>query len=225
MQQHKIIRIIIAAITCILLVGCTEYWGKNDGFYGNLDMRVSDSGRKAFAGQYFWDGTMNDLVIDVPDEFGKAKVLGIGGFIGSGASVPFMIMPQYPGFEVDKNPELKNKLSDEEKKAYAAKSHLNKLIVFYKGPEKKKYDAPIAYKELVFTLNIGKNVNRIHTFLGNDYIGIRQKNRKIIFYAPVVRVNCPPENKTFYSKDGKLYYKKDGKLVDSFNYQGSVKFP
>jgi hypothetical protein len=43
----------------------------------------------------------------------------------------------------------------------------------------------------------------------------------IVFYHPIVFVNCSEENELFYSKDGKLYHKKTDELIAVWDYAAS----
>ena len=76
------------------------------------------------------------------------------------------------------------------------------------------------YKDITFTINIGKNVSGTGPHISDYSIleeiykdGIIQSDGSILVYRPALYFNVDPENETYYAEDGVLYTKADGKPV------------
>lgn len=214
---------IAAAFMLVLsvLTACTGYSGKHDGFYGNLDIKVSNFKLSAYAGAFYWDGTKADLQITVPDKFKGAEVGRLGGHFGTGVPDPFRIEMQTPFFELRRNGKLET-MSDEEKAAFLKDSPLNRYFTGYGYPDKSKYDVPFTVEELAFKLSIGRYVKKLYIEDITNYIGFRRQDKSIVFYLPVFDIECSPDNEVFYSKDGRLYKRADSSLITDFRYPGAL---
>ena len=76
------------------------------------------------------------------------------------------------------------------------------------------------YKDITFTINIGKNVSSIHETISeynilydiNSY-GILQPDGTVLVYRAALYFNVDPDNKTYYAEDGVLYKTADGQPV------------
>ncbi|MBO4927227.1 MAG: hypothetical protein J5379_03125 [Clostridiales bacterium] len=100
----------------------------------------------------------------------------------------------------------------------------------YKGLEESKYEVPVSFEKIVFTLKLGKNIGEIHTQYVSgtvrkdaNYIGVTQEDGSVIFYQVFFEVECSQKNKTYYSEDGKLYNSSDNKKVDSLPHMDDLK--
>ena len=65
----------------------------------------------------------------------------------------------------------------------------------------------------MFTLHIGKNISDVTYFGEEGYMGKKNGDGSYVFYRPVYRFECDPENPVMYSRDGMLYFRKDGSPV------------
>lgn len=214
-------------MTALLLVwsaaGCTGYSGKRDGFYGNLDIKVSNFKLSSYAGAFYWDGTKADLQITVPDKFSNVRVGGLGGYYGTGVPDPFRIQVQEPNFALWRKE--KSGAVSEEDKAYLLNNEkrLRNYFNEYAYPDPSRYEVPVSLEELIFKLHIGRFVEKLYVSRSLTYIGRVRQDKSIVFYAPVVYIDCSPDNRVFYSKEGRLYRRADDSLVDDFNYPGALK--
>lgn len=207
---------------CSAVSGCTGYSGKHDGFYGNLDIKVSNFKLSSYAGAFYWDGTQSDLQISVPDKFNNVRVGSLGGYFGTGVPDPFRIQVQDPKFALWRA-EKSGTVSEEQKaELLNNEKRLENYFNEYAYPDPGKYEVPVSLEELVFKLHIGRFVEKLHVDKYMSYVGWVQKDKSIVFYAPVVYIECSPDNRVFYAKDGKLYRRADNSLVDNFNYPGAL---
>lgn len=78
-------------------------------------------------------------------------------------------------------------------------------------------EAQYEVMDLPYVLNIGKNVDTI-VYVVNRYYPNIEEDGSVVFYHPVVSINCSEENKHFYSENGKLYNRKTQELVEDFYY-------
>ena len=191
--RRFIARTVPAVLALVMLIqsGCTGFSGKRDGFSGNLSIRVSDSGGRAFAAEYYWNGDVSEdaLIITVPDEFKGTQVTSLGGYIGTGVPTPFRIVPstQHP-----EKPETE---------------HADFLAYGSYEPDSARQVS------LEFTLNIGKNIKTINSVVGGKF-AIRAEDGSVTEYTIGFCVKCAEDNPTFYSKDGVLYRRSDDSRVE-----------
>ncbi|MBQ3497704.1 MAG: helix-turn-helix transcriptional regulator [Clostridia bacterium] len=73
-------------------------------------------------------------------------------------------------------------------------------------------------QNVVFKLNIGKNINQIRNVDMDTYYPHINEDGSLTFYHPVVDIYCSKDNEYFYSKDGKLFNKKTNELITDFAY-------
>ena len=204
--MKKFLTIIILICVCFSLSGCffeeisllysdLEY---NDGFL----IAVNESAKCCFVGHYDCTEYVESAEITIPDEYNGMPIKRIGGYYGRGVPTPFAI-------------------------SLSSDDYMN-------APEGSKYDAVFSniesfdisedytVKEIVFTLNIGKNIDTVEFVDGDSYFPHINDDESITFYHPVVWINCSEENKFFYSKDGKLYNKSTNSLISDFAYSESL---
>ena len=86
--------LILYGLCLLFLTGCTGYDGKNDLEEGGIFYRVSSSGRKAFAQVIYWDLDPAHREFVIPDRVGKAQVVSLGGFYGTGVPCPLQVSPR-----------------------------------------------------------------------------------------------------------------------------------
>lgn len=221
LKLKRVLFLAAVLLLCSAVTACTGYSGKHDGFNGNLDIKVSNFKLRAYAGAFYWDGTKADLQITVPDKFNGAEVGGLGGFFGTGVPDPFRIEVQSPFFALRRDHKL-DIMSEAEKEAFLKSSSLNRFFTEHSFPDKSRYDAPVIMEELVFKLSIGRYVEKLYIEDHAFYIGEKQPDKSIVFYLPVFNIECSPENKLYYSKDGKLYKRADNSLITEFRYPGAL---
>ena len=171
---------------------------------------------------------MESLVIDIPDVTDHdEKITELGGFANIGVPAWFKISlkPFDDGFEPWTGPygkpipEGTREWEDAENARieYMKQNPLYGRIVTYEGDDESLYDAPISFEQLIFTINLGKNINSIEIDAGIDgkeYIGIRKDDGSIVFYKPAIYFNCNEQNETFYARDGILYSLKTNEKLD-----------
>ena len=194
--------ILVIMLLCIGLKGCPDKntalnyseHAESDGFYIAVNKRANC----CFVGYYDCKEYTDNMEITIPDEYKSIPVKRIGGYFGRGYPVPFGISMG----------DLYNNVPEG--------SEYNAV---YSG-DIRQYDFEDNYsvENLVFTVNIGKNIDTIVNVDMDVYYTNINKDGSITFYHPVVYVNCSDENKHFYSKSGKLYYKETNELVSDFSY-------
>ncbi len=177
-----------------VLAGCHAY----DGPYEqNGDFTVKYNQQKQFATvvEWKWDGDLGNTVIEIPDKTDDGVVIdGMGGVLGSNA--PRLVFFVKTGDEVE-----------------------------WKGTDPANYkDVNVSFDEVVFTLKIGKNVEKVwmsyssEESQGKNYIPVVQEDGSVIFYHVFFEVECSAENKKYYSKNGKLYDTKSNNKVEGISY-------
>ena len=203
MKKFLVILLSISVMFCLsgcFFDGVSSFYSNHaevDGFYIGIN-KISNC---CFVGDYRCTEYTDNLEITIPDEYEDIPVKRIGGYYGRGVPTPFSIS-----------------LSD---------SYMN-------AAEGSKYDSIFCgdinefeiledhvIEDVVFNLNIGKNIEIIEFVTMDEYYPHINDNGSITFYHPVVNINCSDENKHFYSKDGKLYDKKTDELISDFAYAAS----
>ena len=167
----------------LLACGCTGYDSADSVRRDDLLYYIHKSGKKAYVCEYYWDLDPEHTDIYIPDEIDGAVVDRIGGFMGTGVPCPF---------NVD---------SDEDGCLHVVR------------PEEREFDAPCEWRDIVFTLHIGKNITDATYFAQMGYLGKKNDDGSYILYRPVYRMECDPDNPVMYSEDGMLYFREDGKYV------------
>lgn len=90
--------------------------------------------------------------------------------------------------------------------------------VTYTDPSNINITDPYVVEDLVFVLNIGKNIQSIQSATFDRYYPSFDDTGSLVFYHPVVYVVCSEQNDTFFSNDGVLYYKSTESKVLEFDY-------
>lgn len=168
-----------------------------DGFYISIN-KTSSCG---FVGEYNCKEYTENMEITLPDDYEGIPIKRIGGYYGRGVPRPFSIsladlyMNAPEGSEYDS--------------------------VFVGGINEFEIPEEYVIEDVVFHLNIGKNIETIEYVSMKTYYPHINDDGSITFYHPVVNINCSDENKYFYSKDGKLYDKKTDELIFDFEYMAS----
>ncbi len=182
MKSRKAIRLAVFLPLLLLLVSCTGsitgYTGK-EAVQGQVLYRLSDRGKEAFASVCTWDLDPTHTSFDIAGEIEGSKVIALGGYTGTGVANPFVI------------------------EAEPAKKELRSS-----DPALEQWEVPVTWEDLVFTIYVGKNVEKIGCRREGLYYGVETEDG-IRFYRPVCYFVCDEANPTLYSKDGVLYLRKD----------------
>lgn len=176
--------ILLIAITLIYFACLPSY--RSSDLPNGLRVDISEMKNYAVAKAYSWDGTKQGMTIDIPDEAEGYPVRALGRD-PRGA--------EYSWFY----PELPRQMTD---------------YIFGSPFVHGKSEYPYDMHELVFTVNLGKSVEKVYGGF-SQYYG--KKGDVTTVYWPTIYFCCDEENRTFYARDGKLYYKKDDSLVEGFN--------
>ena len=145
---------------------------------------LTSNGKTAFASEYKWDVSENPVEIVIPETANGAVVKKLGGFFGTGVPSPFCIAGE-TGY------------------SYSAYD-----------PFTEKYGAPMRIQEVPFTIHLPKTLEEIDHVTNSGWFGSRNENGELVFLRPIVRFECDPDNKTFYTKAGLVYQTEDDSLVD-----------
>lgn len=164
-----------------------------DGF----GVSVNEMANCCFVGAYTCGEYVENQEITVPDAYDGKPVTKLGGFYGRGVSVPFHIS-------------LEGYMNAPTGDTYAN--------AFYGDIREFQISDDYTVENLVFVLNIGKNVKEIGNVETDVYCPHVNADGSITFYHPVVRIRCAEENRYFYSEDGKLYNRKTNELISAFAY-------
>ena len=200
LKTTKILQMIFPFVLIgLIILGCTGYNNATHGTCGNFDTVISGNGSRGFVTTYHWSGDPNDNVITVPDTDGNGADIVKLGGY-FGTGVPAM-------FEVE-GPKCK----------YG-----------YLGTDASQYEVPVEFKDQIFTLRIGENIDEVNSNLYLEgqadpfpYIGVEQADGSVVFYRILFHVECDSKNTEFYSKDGQLFLKEDNSLVRSLPYEQDV---
>lgn len=234
----------------LLLTACTGYNNSTslteNGFY----YHISSNGKEAIVAYYEWDGTEDTAVITIPNTLSNgATVNSLGGFIGIGVPVNFNIKYKFDWPELPKSSKTMSEEEIEAfYRDYADEhpdelfGHLVKLdtlvgdaasgsavsadngegneVAGSEGSSESIDPEKVVYKDITFTINIGKNISKTGPYMLeygifheiNQY-GIERPDGSILVYRPSLYYNVDPENTTFYAEDGVLYRTADGKPV------------
>ena len=181
-KQARSFRIAAFLLTVLLLGGCSGYitgYSDKEAVQGKVRYCISDRGARAFAAACTWDLDPAHTEFDIAGEIEGAQVTGLGGYIGTGVPNPFVI---------------------------EADSGLKAITCA--DPAVEKWEVPVTWQDLEFTIYVGKNVTKIGCTRESLYYGLETEDG-ITLYRPVCRFVCDEANPTLYSKDGVLYLRKD----------------
>lgn len=194
----------IALLLCltVFLSGClfeessffyTDYV-EVDGF----EIAINKVANCCFVGAYDCTEYTENLEITIPVDYNGIPIKRIGGYSGTGFPAPFSISL----FTLYVN-------ASEESEYYGT---------FVGDAVKCGSSEEYTVEDVVFTLNIGKNIEVIEYVEMDAYYPHINDDGSITFYHAVVNITCSDENEHFYSKDGKLYDKKTNELISDFAY-------
>ena len=213
----------------LLLTACTGYNNSTSVTENGVEYNISSNHKEAMVESYQWNGEEDTTVITIPDTLSDGTpVTSIGGFIGIGVPVSFRIEYEVNWPEEPRNWKI---MSEEERNAfykdYTDKhpdelfGHLETVNPAYSSTGDTDIDPDrIVYRDITFTVNIGKNVSSTGMQMSEYSIfekinryGIKKPDGSILVTRPTLYYNVDPENKTFYAEDGVLYTIADGKPV------------
>ena len=241
---------IIVLLAAVLLTACTGYNNSTslteNGFY----YHISSNRKEAIVAYYEWDGKEDTAVNTIPDTLSNgATVNSLGGFIGIGVPVNFNIKYKFDWPELPKSSKTMSEEEIEAFYRDYADEHPNELFghlvkldtldgdaasgsavsadngegneaAVSEGSSESINPEKIVYKDITFTINIGKNISKTGPYMLeygifseiNRY-GIERPDGSILVYRPSLYYNVDPENTTFFAKDGALYRTADGSPV------------
>ncbi len=203
--MKKLYAFIISIVFVVCLSGCfveeisvfyTDL-GEKDGF----TIAVNETGNCCFVSQYNCTEYTENQEILIPDEYEGTPITRIGGYYGKGGPMPFVISVS---------------------ELYMNAPEESRYHTVFSG-DISKFDFPDEYnvENLVFNLNMGKNIEVIKNVTMDVYYPHINEDGSVTFYHPVVNINCSEENEYFYSENGKLYDKKTDELITEFAYANS----
>lgn len=82
---------ILAVFLCSCLDGALMYGDKTKNV-DNIEYFMHSFRKCCFAGAYTWTSDSNQATVTIPDTCDGYRVTSLGGFIGSGAPCPFMVL-------------------------------------------------------------------------------------------------------------------------------------
>jgi len=83
---------VLAVFLLIFLRDCSLFYGNKDIESDDLVYYTHDIFRTCFAGNYTWPSDTDCAVLDIPDTCDGYRVTALGGYIGSGAPCPFVVI-------------------------------------------------------------------------------------------------------------------------------------
>lgn len=172
------------------------YFYSYAGEYNGFGIEVNKLANCCFVSGYTCTEYTEGMEITIPDDYNGIPIKRVGGFSGIGAPSPF-------GIDLSQ--------------LYMNAPEGSEFDMIWRYPDD---ELSVAYtiENVVFQLNIGKNIEEIDFVFMDDYYPHINEDGTVTFYHPVVYITCSEENTTFYSKDGKLYYKSTNALVEDFAY-------
>ena len=205
--MRKIFAVILSICLTFCLSGCFfeevsllySDGVKIDGFY----VGINKTSKCCFVGNYSCTEYTENLEITIPDNYEGMPIKRIGGYFGRGVPMPFSVSLA----------DLYMNAPEDSIFAAIFSGDINKLEII----KNENY----VIEDVVFTLNIGKNIEIVEFVDMDKYYPHINDDGSITFYHSVVNINCSDENKHFYSKDGKLYDKKTDELISDFAYVAS----
>ncbi len=194
--MKRISAFVFAFIVMLSFTGCElldgmSYLYTDKVNVDNLCICINDTADCCFAGAYSCEEYTDGMEITIPDEYDGKPIKRIGGYYARGVPVPFW-------FDMSA---LYTSSADD----------------VYGFDMSTVDEAQYKVVDLPYILNIGKNVDSI-VYVENYYYGNVEEDGSVVYYHPVVSINCSEDNKTFYSENGRLYSKTDNTLVEDFDY-------
>ena len=207
---------LLFVLSALLFTACTGY---NDSKYiteGSMGYELSGNRSEAMAKDFFWDGDESNTVIDIPDELSDGTpVKKLGGFTGIGVPANFEISYDKTIEKVilsDLNIVNGDAIADTDADP-VSQAAVNADV------SDGKEEAVVVYKDITFTINVGKNVAKIGNMVKHNICynissyGIRQDDGTVLVYRPTLYFNVAPLNTAFYAEDGVLYKRDTGEPV------------
>ena len=200
--MRKILIFILSIVLTFCLSGCVleeicllySALQEKDGFI----IAINETANCCFVGGYKCTEYTEDFEIIIPDNYNGIPIKRIGGYFGTGVPTPFSISLADLYMNAPKDSDYN--------------------AIFHGNLNEFKIIEDYVIEDVVFNLNIGKNIEIIEFVLMDVYYPHINDDGSITFYHSVVNINCSEENKHFYSKDGKLYNKKNNELISDFAY-------
>ena len=181
----------------LLFTGCPDYTESEAELVGNIKYCNSHDGKTALVYSVVWDGNEENTVFEIPDTYNGKDLVSMGAKV--------------TGFRVE---------SDSQYWFY------NQKIGSNSETEQVNVDmSAVEMKDIVFTLKIGKNIREIRAAYSQrvpSYLVFKRESG-FVMYRVLFNIECPEDNKTFYSRDGKLYKRSNDELLDEFTYYTDVK--
>ena len=185
---------IFVAFFMLLINGIAPEYNGPEKQIGNFQVKLNTSEKRAYKAivtEWHWDGNLNHLVIEVPDQYSEDIVIEKIG-------------------EKDHGP-----------KTIFFTTHLTEdapdNITIVTSPDTYVESLPpgtkVTYEELEFTLVIGKNIKEA-VVRGLPYFAFENEDGSVTIYRTRIYVVCSPDNPYFYSQDGKLYVRSTGALCE-----------
>ena len=198
--MKKFYAIVLSLCLTIFLSGCalegTSFFYTDYVEVDGFTICINKVANCCFVSHYECTEYTENLEVTIPDDYNGIPIKRIGGSSGTGLPAPFDI---------------------------------SLFTLYVNVPEGSEYDAifssdavecedfEYAVEDVVFILNIGKNIEVVE-YVEDFYYPHINDDGSITFYHAVVSINCSDENKYFYSKDGKLYDNKTNELISDFTY-------
>ncbi len=192
--MKRLLAFIFALIVMFSFCGCDFdgmcYFYTDNVIVDNLNICINDKTNCCLAGWYECNGYTEEMEITIPDEYDNKPVKRIGGYVGRGVPVPFCI-------------NMSNMYNSSDEAYYFVETTVD--------------EAKCTVVDLPFVLNLGKNIDTI-VYVENRYYPNIEQDGSVVYYHPVVSINCSEENETFCSENGRLYNKKTQELIEDFDY-------
>lgn len=200
--MKKWIAILLLAVTVFGFSGCileeVSFHYRDRSSIDGLQLYLNDVADCCFVGEYTITKLDKQQEITIPDEYNGYSIIQLGGYYGRGLPIYFYLRPTDDLVNVPQTNEIQT--------------------TSYCYPGKMDIQGKGQIEEMVFTLNIGKNIKTIENVDMDLYLPHLNEDGSTTYYHPVVYINCSEENRYFYSENGKLYDKETGELIPGFAY-------
>lgn len=90
MKRSKLFILIVVFLMTLTSCLDSSLFYEQTGFE-NPTVYCNTISKKAFIGDYIWDGDLNNTIINIPEEYEGCRVTSLGGYYGSGAPIPFTV--------------------------------------------------------------------------------------------------------------------------------------
>lgn len=200
--------IVLAAALLAAIVPSVKTWpdhlrsfeGEKEKFE-DYEVILSNDGERALITTWFWSGDPDDTVITIPDRTHYGVMISSVGGEGKG--------PLPPEFRI----ELEDKKSDyrqtdsfkNSRAAQCSSSRVETNPAYYGIPS----DMEVHYGTLLFTIELGENVDYVHCDICDRYLIFVNDDGSITFYTYDYYYVCDPDNPVYYTVDGKLFEREE----------------